>query len=627
MKACRITHQYILRAVDSDLPLAEVLRMDAHLVECASCRAYRDEQWTLNEWAGSLPQPSVESLDLKAALRRIEGQLDQEEAMDTKRGALDPVGPLAGTGVRSLPRLAWVLGAALLAAGVLFVLWVPLTPAPEAQAPLADAAGQERELQPAQSIAPTEPRVVPESSAFSVAKSGAPSETPPKPLDRTAVESQLRLALQAAFRNPGALLLPQDALEAFDQSMGSSYARWPLAAMAERLLAGEDAQLAAAAARYLGLRGGRMFVPSLRARLGDAQLGPACVLALGDLGEAGVESLGLALEMEHAGALALDQLARSSSPAAAQAIERVLLRAPLGAVPNADHLAALGRIGAPAMPALLRLAAERDSLREPALDAMLLVDGAGAELARLAERTRGGEQDELFFAALDRIQALEMLPWIEARTGDFNRRGRALQSLAKLPGPAPLGSLLELAQRGALEDEEWTQALCTLASRDAGRFQQHAEALLEGGDTVRASQFLNYLITSAASGGAGALAVLAMGDGLTEDERQWAALAVGELGGAAEAELLRDALAAGELRERRLMAACLITVFRCLGEEGVYAALGSYPLGAVNEVFEALVEASTDPKQPQAAVQLFRIARVLNMALPSRNPRIGQSSI
>jgi hypothetical protein len=99
-------------------------------------------------------------------------------------------------------------------------------------------------------------------------------------------------------------------------------------------------------------------------------------------------------------------------------------------------------------------------------------------------------------------------------------------------------------------------------------------------------------------------------DVLAPDDRQWAALAVGELGSERDAERLMAELGARPDTERRCTAACLVSIHAWLGAKGVEQLLAPCSPPNRRRVLEAF-----DGISPGAAVRVLRVARALDGAL------------
>ncbi|MEQ1895405.1 MAG: hypothetical protein ABL998_22945, partial [Planctomycetota bacterium] len=104
---------------------------------------------------------------------------------------------------------------------------------------------------------------------------------------------------------------------------------------------------------------------------------------------------------------------------------------------------------------------------------------------------------------------------------------------------------------------------------------------------------------------------LASASALPEEERQWSALAIGELGGATEARELADALQRAPRPERRTLAACLATIHAGLGADGVAELLAPCTDASLRRVLDSLENGA----RGGAAVRLHRVARALEGAL------------
>lgn len=171
------------------------------------------------------------------------------------------------------------------------------------------------------------------------------------------------------------------------------------------------------------------------------------------------------------------------------------------------------------------------------------------------------------------------------------------------------------------------ELFCELAERDPGRVELFVANLVSARDVVTAARFNELMIASAHPASAMALVRVAFGGLLSEDERTWAALAVGEVGGPREARALALGLEDLGGHERRLFAACLVSIYRHLGEDAVDASLAAFPSRCRRSVLEALagLPIGSDPTTVAAgsgrgAVVLSRVARALGDAAYFSNP-------
>jgi hypothetical protein len=148
-----------------------------------------------------------------------------------------------------------------------------------------------------------------------------------------------------------------------------------------------------------------------------------------------------------------------------------------------------------------------------------------------------------------------------------------------------------------------------LFERDARR----AEAFSLGLVAARSPDcrpWLELLIESEHPDAARALVPLVFCDALAADDRQWAALAIGELGTAEDAERLLGALEARPTDDRRCTAACLVSIHARLGSEGLERMLA--PCSPANR---RRVLAAFEGGSSGAAVRVHRVARALDGAL------------
>ncbi|MEN8162229.1 MAG: hypothetical protein ABFS41_19315 [Myxococcota bacterium] len=217
--------------------------------------------------------------------------------------------------------------------------------------------------------------------------------------------------------------------------------------------------------------------------------------------------------------------------------------------------------------------------------------------------------------AAARLQPAEALGWLEERCQEARHRDAALACIARWDGTAPLDSLLRLDAAGWVDDEDLLATLRALASRDrdgAERITEHARGLVAARDALAIQRCVELLIASEHAAAAPALVLFASSDLLSGDERQWAALAVGELGRPEDAVLLLRGLVRQRPPDRRLWAACLITIHRHLGDEGAAEALAGCSGWSVRRVRGALADVTAEGL---GAVGLNRVARALDGAL------------
>jgi hypothetical protein len=286
---------------------------------------------------------------------------------------------------------------------------------------------------------------------------------------------------------------------------------------------------------------------------------------------------------------------------------------------RAALLDALTATGPAAVASLLRLTVESEHDRAATHEILVrlaLVDGAGPELAVALERER--VPLELACRALAIVRHPSGVAWLEERCASSRERPHALAALAEIEGPAPLASLVRLARAGRVPREDALGLLASLLERDAARAVEFTLDLRASNAADAAREWLALLIESGHPGGARALVHLTADATLPDDDRQWAALAVGELGDRMDGELLLAELerARGAEPERRGFAAGLLSVHALLGAEGVERLLAPCSPSSRARVLSALGSAAASASEAsRAAVNVHRVARALEGAL------------
>lgn len=561
MKGCRTARARIQAALDRELPLEQPFLLDEHLGRCPACSELERRSRALEEGLerlGDLPQASV---DVEAALGAVRAALERGEERE----------PSSAPRPARAPRERTLALACILALGIALVVRL------------------------------REPHDGPEVS-----------DVPRAPVGTAGIELLVRAALLEAFA--GGAPRPQDLAHAHGrfEELTRELARagWPIRRLVEGALESPELDLARSAARCLARGGDAGSAAPLERALRRPGLEQEALFALGSLGEGGIPVLDRALDEPALGPGALRELCRIGGPRAAEAIERRIRRASPGSTPSrAALLDALTTTGSSAVGGLLRIAGEAGEERGPILARLPLVRGAGAELARLLE-TRSGCPPRVLHEALVLLQPPEALSWLEQRCGEFRERPAALATLARYEGQAPFGSLLRLAQAGRLTELELEELLRALLERDARRAHDFTQELVARGDALAAGTWAELLFASEHPGAARALARLALADVLPDEERQWAALGVGELGDAGDAALLAAELCGPLGESPRLAAACLVSIQRALGQGGVERALACAPEVDVARVLRA-IEAG---ERAAPAVLVHRIARALEGA-------------
>lgn len=551
-------------ALERELALEQRLRLEAHLAGCAACARRAARARRLQELLEGPGDPRPVRADVESAVQTVFARLDRGE------GA-----PLELPRPRRARRLLVPLLAAAALVAVLAVRALAPRPAPTPALP---------------------------------APEPAPVAAAPW------AEGEVELAVRAALLESFAASAPEaEALARFQERLREpARAGWPLRRFVEGLAERPDPGTAQAALRCLGALGDANALPALERALERAELAPTAFVALEALAPASFAVLERALGAPRLAPGALASLCRLGGERAARILERAARSAGPHANPSrATLLDALTATGPDAVASLLRLAGEA---REPdearALVARLtLVAGAGPALAHALEDVR--EPAEWHYAALLALQPFEALPWLAERCASHRQRPAALAVLEAYPGTPPLATLLRLAGTGRVPRDELVRALVGLLERDAVRAPAFSREVLARAAPLEAQAWLALLLESGHPGAAAALVPIAAAEELGPEERQWAALAVGELGGEVEARELAGALPATRRLERRLAAATALSLQAHLGSEGVREWLGPVSPAALRRAAESL-ESGT---RAGAAVRLHRVARALEDAL------------
>jgi len=578
MKGCRIARAHLHASLDRELSLENRLWLDSHLALCERCAQEERCGQALQELLEGPLDPAPSAPDVAAASRSVFAALDRGEGR-TWRPRL-PV-----------RRVALGLVGAMLA--LLLLTWSTRLEAPDR--PEDGSSGPE---QPGSAHAWTS----------------------------ASVELFVRTALTEAFGQNSSL---DAALERFlARTREPARAGWSVRRFVEGLLEHPDPAIARLSARCLGALGDAGSAAALQRVLVRSDCPPEledeAFAALGSLGEPAVGALEEALSVPRLAHGALRELCRVGGERAAQAIERCVRRTGARGDPSRQALLdALTATGPPAVAALLRLAAQEAAEggeRDAILARLPMVAGAGDELLRCMERER--LPVTLTHRALVLLQPAGGLAWLERRCGEHRERQAALETLACYEGTGPLESLLRLDLSGRVPREDLEVLLGRLLDQDPARAEVFTEGLLARAEGPELHAWLALLIEGAHPATARPLARLAFSPRLGEDDRQWAALAVGELGTPEDAELLIGLVCNALEGERpdqgeRRLAACFLSIHSLAGEEGVARALETCSSSAVQRVLASLQE--RDRSGP--AVQVHRVARALEGVLAESGAR------
>lgn len=625
MSSCRKARGWILRARDGELGLDLDLRLQAHVADCDECAELWRRSAALEEAFTRLPQPPVESLDVGAAVARVRARC---EADDARRRS----------GRRTLVRRL-----ALAAALVLLVTAVALRPWRDAGTPRVGGAGpqlaQATEGLATESLPPeTTPSDL--AGALEVEDGLVVSLEPrpePEPLDEGRIEdsrARVRSALAQAIESHPVEAGAEDFARELDERLRPLEREgWPVTRLVERFASDEEMGLAVGAVRYLGLRGDRLSARRLARLLEGRSTGAdalalrrAVVFALADAGDDGLVGLELAARDPELAADVLQvALAVGGARAARRVVEVIETWVEIdGASQELDvALDGLARLGRPGFDALFGLAARRVLPRERVLAALEDVRG-GREL--VLERIAAGparREVELTLAAAGRLSADAALPWIEERCLEREHRAAALACLVELGTSEALDVLFELRDGGRLAEDDVRASLARLEARRPGTTAGYVARLSAADDAAGLELVLSCLLEVEAPWAGSGLAALAIDPLLGEDERVWAALAVGEVDALDQLEDLSRALSALAPDSKRLAAAYLLSIHDLGAAPAVRGALRGIEPGRLEELLRLLERRS---RERNLAAPMFKLARSLEPWLEAENPERRRTS-
>jgi hypothetical protein len=618
---CPQARRLVLASRDARLSLAERLELDEHLTGCADCRVLDRADAGLEEAVAALDEPPVEQLDLDAAVRAIGARIDSTE------------GEAAAGRVRRIA--TWRrLGYVAAAAAVLLVAWsllgrrggTPQDPGPIAEGDPTGLRVQEPGASegPAELPAPAPERAVAEAAPEpSVAGPGPQLELERLERARASVREAFAAALvgvPAPAGAPDPLQARLDAVRAPLEELSDE--GWPVTRLAERVVADSDPDVAALAARWLGREGDRLSVGAIASLLRrpdvSGRLREQAVLALLDDGEPAVRALAPALEDPDLRTLALEGLVARGDAVAAGLIDEALGSSSTDPARASELAAALARLAGPGLDALLRAVALPGVPSQAALAQLRRTRGASDRLTELlAERAPARVEDARLLAAAH-LGLADALPRLVELARDRGRRARALEALACFDGAGALDALLELWGSGRLPED----ALVAAARAQLERDPLQAVALCEEGippglRSDRFPQLLDLLLSTESPAAAPALACLAGSRFLGRDERQWAALALAEWGGEAEARALGETLHRLFPEEDRVAAACALAIHAIAGPDALREVLGPAATRRSDQLI-ALLERR--PAYRSQTATLSRVSRLLEPWLDPDNP-------
>ena len=592
MKGCRRTRSRIEKAIDGRLSLEERFLLDEHLAACPRCAERFERAMLVEEALQRGPEPALESLDVEGAVSSIRRAVFAAPAKEVPEAAYR--------------RRVALAAAAVAAVAISAAIWSYWTGTGRGE---------------------PDDRPGTETAAYSAPEDDVPGEAVSDELDPRRlqiVRSQVSDHLRAAFAGFAEIDDPSPSADDFDElTRELRRTGWPVVRIVEGLLLDGEPEVARSAARYLGVRGDRASVGRLATALGETESARAIVWALGDLGEPGIPALATALRDPGVEGVVVAQLGRIGGRRAAEVIEEEMHRASDDPPRRELLLAGLRRIGPPALESFLRLARENPDDSTSLLEHLARIDGAEGEFTRIVESSGRRYSTDLLLDAAARLQPTSALEWIEELCRDYRHREEALACLEQWGGDAPLATVLKMDGMGTVFGDELLATLDELIDRDPSRLAGFVESRIASRERFEVERLLDLLLATENPWTSESLVMLALTDLLPLEARQWAALAVGELGDEADAERLLSGLPGIEPSERRLVAACLITIHEHLGRRGVEKALKELSVRSSERVLSALTEVSPSGT---SAVGLHRVARALDGASTAKYPKPRRSS-
>lgn len=640
--SCRRARAALWKLADGELDLEQRFTLDAHLDDCQACRELNEGLALLDEGSARLAARGAQSgerLDVDHALARLDAALDDASVAATRARR--------AAGAPARRRLAFAAAAAALLGTVGFAAWKLLADS--------QPGGQPEEGFVAVGETGDEAGVDERPSSALATGSDEESQGVPVPLDDAAIEQAARTAstqrlAQALVRefgdidrfDPGAREAAASRVDTALSDLVSS--GWPLVRLVEGLLGSEGDESRVAAVLYLGARGDGASALRLGGRLDDQALSAPVLEALATLARRGVAGgttgLHRALDRPEHAARAVELLGSTGTEDAARVLCRTL-RSPRSIARLARSydgqqdardslLEALVATGPAAVAPLFDLAAEarrgadRGLASHALLEAIALIDGHGTELAARLDSDNG---TSLAFEAARVSADPALLPWLEKRAGTTRTSGDAVALLAELPGDEVVSVLARLARRDRFEPSVMEQVLERVLSLDANRVARwisNRDRQLVSADTgvsprfggnaarLELEAFARLLLATPVPDAGPALCALVMAESLPSDDRTWAALALVDLGGEEDVLPLLNALEADAERtpvDARLLAAQLLAFRQALGERAVLRGLAARGVVRVDDVLQAMNEAS---ERGNLAVAVHQVARALD---------------
>jgi hypothetical protein len=401
---------------------------------------------------------------------------------------------------------------------------------------------------------------------------------------------------------------------------------WPLEGLLRRLLSDdEDARVGCAAARALGLSGGRVAGAALERALARPERARAAVLALFDAGATGEracarawwradlrETLRARVAQEHAGS--------ASGTLVVSYAQRALAEGPRAATPAAREAAGalaelLADAGAPGVRALLELGVDERFERARLLAVLERAPAAPSVLEELLARRRTPPEPYLLDVAA-RLHPAGALEWVATRARSGAHRAHAARTLAAFPGERALALLVELEGVGGLRSEDFLAAWEVAVARDDDSLRALAWRLLDAEQRTEARDYMKLLLLAERPEVLPAALILASSELLTSDLRRDGLLAVGERGARAHLEPLVWAFDQLGRDELELAAACALSAWRIGGADALRALLRVE--GARLDALAARLARA--PATGPARATLYLLAHELEPVFDSREP-------
>jgi len=221
------------------------------------------------------------------------------------------------------------------------------------------------------------------------------------------------------------------------------------------------------------------------------------------------------------------------------------------------------------------------------------------------------------------MQLEPALPWIAERCHERAHRTTGLASLAAFDDGQALPILMQLWDEGHLDDAEVLAAVATAEERRPGQLAAHVTRLEASDQVEELGLLLRALLTGDGPWAGEALALLARSRQLGEDERVWAALAVGEIGATRQLEDLHELLRGLESERKLLASACLLSIHALGGEPAVRDALVGAGPERTTRLLDLLARRARDRN---TAAPLFKLARQLEPWLDAVTPERRRTS-